>query len=87
MGQKRTGGRGETFLTVGLVCGLVGGVLGVALDLDHILVLWRKGLPITWRNLATQAGRPLHLPATVVSGLLCLIFGALRVGRLVVRSR
>ena len=56
-------------LLVLLICGAV----SVGLDLDHVPVLLAKGLPITLDNLATQAGRPLHLPAVVVSGVVFLI--------------
>lgn len=69
-------GRGKAFLRFGLVCG----GCSVALDLDHVLALWWKGLPITWENLARHAGRPLHLPAAVVSGCVCLVLGTLCLG-------
>lgn len=44
------------------------GACGVLIDLDHVLVLVVRGLPITWENLLTRAGRPLHLVAVLVSG-------------------
>ena len=52
---------------------LISGIVSVAVDLDHIIVLLTKGLPITLVNLATQAGRPLHIPLVVVSGIVCVI--------------
>lgn len=73
-------GRDQALLRVGFICGFVGGLLGVALDFDHILALWWKRLPITWYNLARESGRPLHLPATMALGIILLTFGALRFG-------
>jgi hypothetical protein len=58
---------------------LVFGICGIAsvlLDLDHIVVLVQKGLPITIENLATRAGRPFHIPVLVVLGALCGYRGA-----------
>jgi hypothetical protein len=49
-----------------LLYGAIGGLGSLAVDLDHILVLVAKGIPITWENLATQAGRPLHFPMFLV---------------------
>ena len=77
---KSSGRRIDTLCLIGCAFGFIGGLASVALDLDHILGLWLKGLPITWENLATQAGRPLHIPALVVSGVVCVILGALRFG-------
>ena len=59
--------RVQALLIVGLVFGLGGGIASNALDLDHPLALILKGLPITWENLATRAGRPLHIPAALVA--------------------
>ena len=73
-------GRTEKLCLVGVIFGLVSGGASVVLDLDHLAALWWKGLPITWENLARHAGRPLHVPALVVSGAFCLIFGALYFG-------
>ena len=81
MDDRRTKRRATPFC-IFCLCGL-GSVL---LDLDHIAALVLAGLPITWENLARHAGRPLHLPALLVSGLVCLVFGALYVGRLTVRD-
>ena len=61
------------------------GISGVLLDLDHVLALWYRGLPITWENLVFNAGRPLHIPAMLVSGLVCVILCALLVRQVVVR--
>lgn len=80
MAQTGDTRRIDALCLIGCVFGLGGGIAGVALDLDHFLVLWWMGLPITWENLARYAGRPLHIPALVVSGALCLVFGALRLG-------
>lgn len=54
--------------TLPLLIILAGGIVGVALDLDHVPVLLAKGLPVTLGNLATQAGRPFHRPALIISG-------------------
>jgi hypothetical protein len=68
-------------LVAGLVKALyIFGVCGIAsifLDLDHVLGLVLKGLPITMPNLTTQAGRPLHLPAVLASGAVFCISCAL----------
>jgi len=50
-------------------------------DLDHPLALLWKGIPLTWENLCTQAGRPLHVPLLVCSGLCVGVLGALLVRR------
>lgn len=52
------------------------GLASLLLDLDHVLVLMAKGLPITFYNLAREAGRPLHWPIFLVSGFVCVLFGA-----------
>lgn len=57
---------------VASVCGLG----GLALDLDHVLVLRTKGLPITLRNLCAAAGRPLHWPIVLVLGSVCCLVSA-----------
>lgn len=72
--------RRVTALLVFCICGCA----GVLLDLDHILVLWIRGLPITLPNLADEAGRPLHIPAMLVMGAFALIFSALFARRTVV---
>jgi len=70
----------EAFFVIGLC-----GACGVLIDLDHVLVLLVKGIPLTWENLARQAGRPFHIPAVVVCGVLCLI-GHTRLHRLLARD-
>lgn len=60
-------------LLVFCVCGGA----SVLLDLDHVLSLWWDGTPVTLENLAKYAGRPLHLPAFVVSCIVCIVCGAL----------
>ena len=66
--------RAKALLIVGLVFGLGGGIASCALDaIDHPLALWLKGLPITWENLARNAGRPLHIPATVAAGIASIV--------------
>ena len=72
-GAKR---RGKALL-VFLVCGIV----GVGIDLDHVLVLLVRGIPITWENLARHAGRPLHIPVLVVACAGSIVSGALLVRR------
>ena len=62
------------------------GLVGVVVDVDHVLVLFWKGLPITWENLLTNSGRPLHIPLLVVSGVVCVCFGALLVRQVAVRE-
>ena len=70
MATQRAKRRGKALLIVGLVFGLGGGILSCTLDaIDHPLALLLKGLPITWENLATRAGRPLHIPTTVAAGI------------------
>ena len=52
--------------------GLLGGFIAVAIDVDHLVVLWREGTPVSLANLVAQAGRPLHIPVLVISGILCV---------------
>ena len=62
--------RAKALCIIGLVFGLGGGCASCALDaIDHPLALLLKGLPITWENLERNAGRPLHIPATVAAGI------------------
>ena len=73
--------RAKALCIVGIVFGLGGGIASCLLDVDHVLALILKGLPITWHNLARCAGRPLHVPATVVAcigSLVALPFGIRR---------
>ena len=63
----------------------VGGTLSVLLDLDHVVALLFKGIPITWQNLATRAGRPFHVPVLILSGLV-LLYSYARFHRLQGRS-
>lgn len=58
----------------------VSGLCSLALDVDHILVLLYKGLPITIENLCTRSGRPLHWPSVLVLGFVCIIVSALLAG-------
>ena len=62
------------------------GAVSVLLDVDHVLFCIVSGTPITWENLARNAGRPLHIPAVVIVGVLCLI-GHARFDRLLERYR
>jgi len=62
--------------------GVLGGLGNLGLDLDHIPVLILKGIPITMENLATQAGRPFHIPL-----LFCAAFLFGMVGTLLARFR
>ena len=66
-------------LLVGLLCGFV----AVAIDVDHLLVLWWEGKAITLTNLVTQAGRPLHFPVLLILGVVC-IYTLARLDRLLV---
>lgn len=78
---KSASGRIKALCVFG-VCGSV----SVLLDaVDHPLALWLKGIPLSWENLATKAGRPLHLPAVLVSGCIWLFLCALHT-RLSVRN-
>ncbi len=52
--------------------GILGGIISVAIDVDHLLVLWWEGTPVTLTSLVTQAGRPFHIPALIISGALCV---------------
>ena len=69
-------------LLVGLLCG----VAAVAIDVDHLLVLWWEGKAITLTNLVTQAGRPLHFPVLLILGVVC-IYTLARVDRLLVSPK
>lgn len=71
----------QAFYIIG-ICGAA----SVLLDLDHVCVLLVKGLPITWENLARQAGRPLHIPTVVAIGIICLVEHT-RLYRLLARDR
>lgn len=51
-----------------------GGIWGLFPDLDHPLALLAKGLPLTFENLVTQAGRDFHLPGIVFVGA-CFVLG------------
>ena len=64
---------------VGLLCGIV----AVAVDVDHLLVLWWEGKAVTLTNLVTQAGRPLHFPVLLILGVVC-IYTLARLDRLLV---
>jgi len=66
---------GTTFLVFGL-CGLA----SVALDMDHVLYLLWRGIPITWENLARHASRPLHIPFLLVACAGSIVSGALLTG-------
>lgn len=63
-------------LNLSLLLIIYSSVFGWLVDLDHVLVLVQKGLPITTVNLLTQAGRPAHWPAFFVSISLCCLTGA-----------
>ena len=52
---------------------LISGAAGVGIDLDHMLVLFWRGLPFTLENLATKAGRPLHWPGVIVGGVVFVV--------------
>ena len=52
---------------------IVSGLAGVGIDLDHMLVLFWWGIPVTLESLATKAGRPLHWPGVIVSGVVFII--------------
>ena len=69
-------------LLVGLFCG----VAAVAIDVDHLFVLWWGGTPVTLTALVTQAGRPLHFPVLFILGIVC-IYTLARVNRLLVLKR
>ena len=55
-------------LLVGLLCG----VAAVAIDVDHLFVLWWEGKAVTLTNLVTQAGRPLHFPVLFILSFVCI---------------
>lgn len=62
---------------------LLGGIFGVfsvSLDLDHVLVLLVKKVPITFFNLSTQAGRPFHIPIVILCWFGCFYYGAYMYG-------
>ena len=54
----------KVYLTL-LLFGVYGS-LSVLLDVDHVIVLVQKSIPITLTNLDTLAGRPLHIPVIVL---------------------
>lgn len=58
---------------------IIGCFVSVAIDIDHAVILWRKGYHWTeWTisNLATQAGRPFHIPVWAAAGVLLVFVGA-----------
>ena len=65
---------------------VLGWAFTVSLDTDHLLaVVANCGAPITlWKILTCWGGRPLHLPAVVISGGVWVLFGALFAGLLLV---
>lgn len=62
---------GERFVFAWLV-GVLGFILACIVDLDHLVVLIQKGIPISWKALATEAGRPAHVPLFFIVGLVCI---------------
>ena len=58
----------DAFLVFGIF-----GAISVLLDLDHIPILFQKGLPITAENLINHSARDLHLPILILVGLLCCV--------------
>jgi hypothetical protein len=73
---------------IGLACALT-----VSIDADHLLaVVQNCGAPITiWKLLTCWGGRPLHLPAVLISGGLwgisCALFAGLLLVALVMARR
>ena len=55
-----------------LYIGILGGIASLALDVDHLFILWREGIPVTLNSLVTLAGRPWHIPVLVGSCILCV---------------
>jgi len=55
-----------------LFIGILGGITSLALDVDHLFVLWREGIPVTLNSLVTLAGRPWHIPVLVISCIFCI---------------
>lgn len=55
-----------------LYIGILGGIASLALDVDHLFILWREGIPVTLNSLVTLAGRPWHIPVLIGSGILCI---------------
>ena len=63
---------------------LIGGLIGLLVDVDHVLFLVATGQPITWDNLAHHSSRFLHAPMVVCGLSVFLSFGALFAGFLAV---
>lgn len=61
---------------------IAGGVVGLLVDLDHVLFLVVHKIPITWDNLARQSSRFLHAPLVDLSLALFIVLGTLYVGLL-----
>jgi len=83
MHDARHFGLGER-LAFTLFLGYIGIRLSVVVDVDHILaIVWNCGWPLTILKLfACPSGRPLHLPAIVISGCVFLLCLALYTGLL-----
>ena len=64
----------------------LGWAFTVSLDADHLFgVVARCGAPLTiWKLLTCYGGRPLHLPAVLISGGVWVLSGALFAGLLLV---
>lgn len=62
-----------------------GGIWGVLPDLDHPLGLLAQGLPLTWQNLCTQAGRMFHVPGLILLGAAFVLGNALTLGWVLAR--
>ena len=48
------------------------GIISLLLDIDHVPVLLSKALPITVQNLIYRAGRPLHYPVLILTGIILI---------------
>ncbi len=70
----------ETFLIL-CICGIV----GVGIDLDHVITLIWRGLEISPYNLSQHASRFLHKPILLVSGSVCIFYGT-RLARLLLKQ-
>ena len=55
-------------------------ILNGVLDLDHVVVLIRKDLPITAGNLLTEAGRPSHYLGVIIIWIICFVVYSYLVG-------
>jgi len=58
-----------------IIC--VCGVLGILIDLDHVVIPIRQIIELLSGHMVTYASRPAHIPCVVVSGLVWFVANTL----------